>query len=75
MEGEVQKLACSPDGLTVGVTVIRNDGSGEVQLRTLDGRMRAEWTKFGAGADGIAFSLDGRYLAVAFRAWQRVQIY
>jgi hypothetical protein len=76
MGGEVMQLVVSPDARSVAVAVLPKDerDPGRVELRRRDGHSVPGWPKLGSGAEGVAFSPDGRSLAGAFRYWQRVQV-
>jgi WD40 repeat protein len=77
MGGPVMQLAVAPDGRSVAVAVMpKAEGeTARVELRRRDGSSVPGWPKLGSGAEGVAFSPDGRLLAAAFRHWGRVQVW
>jgi WD40 repeat protein len=76
-DGKIMQLAIAPDSRTVAVAVRNEDAeaNGLIDVRGRHGKSLPGWPKQGRGAEGVAFSPDGKKLAAAYREWGRLQLW
>ncbi len=74
-KGPIQKIAISPDGQRIAVSVtVGNDGHGELHLLTRQWEKLPGWPIDAPGVEGVAFSPDGQKVAAASRGLGTVTV-
>lgn len=75
--GKVNQIVLSPDGARLAASVNNEDNAevSGIEYRRTNKESLPGWPKQGSGAEGVDFSPDGQFLAMAYRMWQRLRVW